>query len=58
MLATFPQLRAFAFSLSRNIDRADDLVQEGCCARHPELLKWPIDHAGVLTFDLATDGRE
>jgi hypothetical protein len=20
--------------------------------------KWPIDHAGVLTFDLATDGRE
>jgi NTE family protein len=26
--------------------------------RHPELLKWPIDHAGVLTFDLATDGRE
>src|ERR1700730_12445130 len=29
-----------------------------CCARHPELLKWPIDHAGVLTFDLATNGRE
>jgi hypothetical protein len=27
-LATIPQLRAFAFSLSRNIDRADDLVQE------------------------------
>jgi hypothetical protein len=28
MLATIPQLRAFAFSLLRNIDRADDLVQE------------------------------
>jgi RNA polymerase sigma-70 factor (ECF subfamily) len=27
-LATIPQLRAFAFSLSRDIDRADDLVQE------------------------------
>jgi hypothetical protein len=27
-LATIPQLRAFAFLLSRNIDRADDLVQK------------------------------
>jgi hypothetical protein len=27
-LATIPQLRAFAFPLLRNIDRADDLVQE------------------------------
>ena len=26
--------------------------------RHPELLKWPVDQAGVLSFDLATDGRE
>jgi NTE family protein len=26
--------------------------------RHPEVLKRPIDHAGVLTFDLAADGRE
>ena len=28
MLAMLPSLRAFAFSLSGNIDRADDLVQE------------------------------
>jgi RNA polymerase sigma-70 factor, ECF subfamily len=27
-LATIPRLRAFALSLSRNVDRADDLVQE------------------------------
>jgi len=26
--------------------------------RHPEVLKRPIDHAGVFTFDLAADGRE
>jgi NTE family protein len=26
--------------------------------RHPEVLKRPTDHAGVLTFDLAADGRE
>jgi NTE family protein len=26
--------------------------------RHPEVLQRPTDHAGVLTFDLATDGRE
>ena len=28
MLAAVPSLRAFAISLSGNIDRADDLVQE------------------------------
>ena len=28
VLATVPSLRAFAISLSGNIDRADDLVQE------------------------------
>ena len=28
MLATVPRLRAFAISLSGNVDRADDLVQE------------------------------
>jgi RNA polymerase sigma-70 factor (ECF subfamily) len=28
MLATVPRLRAFAVSLSGNVDRADDLVQE------------------------------
>jgi RNA polymerase sigma-70 factor, ECF subfamily len=28
MLAAIPNLRAFAISLSRNVDRADDLVQE------------------------------
>jgi RNA polymerase sigma-70 factor (ECF subfamily) len=28
MLAAVPSLRAFAISLSRNVDRADDLVQE------------------------------
>jgi RNA polymerase sigma-70 factor, ECF subfamily len=28
MLAVVPSLRAFAISLSRNVDRADDLVQE------------------------------
>jgi len=28
MLAAVPNLRAFAISLSRNVDRADDLVQE------------------------------
>ena len=28
MLAAVPRLRAFAISLSRNVDRADDLVQE------------------------------
>lgn len=28
MLAATPNLRAFAISLSRNVDRADDLVQE------------------------------
>src|ERR1700691_1838458 len=28
MLATVPSLRAFAISLSGNVDRADDLVQE------------------------------
>jgi RNA polymerase sigma-70 factor (ECF subfamily) len=28
MLAEVPKLRAFAISLSRNVDRADDLVQE------------------------------
>jgi RNA polymerase sigma-70 factor, ECF subfamily len=28
MLATVPSLRAFAISLCRNVDRADDLVQE------------------------------
>ena len=28
MLAAVPHLRAFAFSLSRNVDAADDLVQE------------------------------
>ena len=28
MLAAVPKLRAFAISLSRNVDRADDLVQE------------------------------
>jgi NTE family protein len=26
--------------------------------RHPEVLNRPTDHAGVLTFDLAADGRE
>jgi NTE family protein len=26
--------------------------------RHPEVLKRPIDQAGVFTFDLAADGRE
>jgi NTE family protein len=26
--------------------------------RHPEVLKRPTNHAGVLTFDLAADGRE
>ena len=26
--------------------------------RRPEVLKRPIDHAGVFTFDLAADGRE
>jgi NTE family protein len=26
--------------------------------RHPEVLKPPIDHTGVLTFDLLADGRE
>jgi NTE family protein len=26
--------------------------------RHPEVLKRPSNHEGVLTFDLATDGRE
>ena len=26
--------------------------------RHPEVLQRPENHAGVLTFDLATDGRE
>jgi NTE family protein len=26
--------------------------------RHPEVLKRPTDHAGVLTFDLVADGRE
>ena len=28
VLATVPSLRAFAISLSGNVDRADDLVQE------------------------------
>ena len=28
MLAAIPRLRAFAISLSGNVDRADDLVQE------------------------------
>ncbi|MGA8225444.1 MAG: sigma factor, partial [Xanthobacteraceae bacterium] len=28
ILATLPSLRAFAISLSGNVDRADDLVQE------------------------------
>ena len=28
MLAAVPSLRAFAISLSGNVDRADDLVQE------------------------------
>ena len=28
MLATIPDLRAFAISLSGNVDRADDLVQD------------------------------
>src|SRR5690348_1598567 len=28
MLAATPNLRAFAISLARNVDRADDLVQE------------------------------
>jgi NTE family protein len=26
--------------------------------RHPEVLQRPDNHAGVLTFDLSTDGRE
>jgi NTE family protein len=26
--------------------------------RHPEVLQRPTNHAGVLTFDLAADGRE
>jgi NTE family protein len=26
--------------------------------RHPEVLKRPTDHAGLLTFDLTADGRE
>jgi hypothetical protein len=26
--------------------------------RHREVLKRPIDHVGVFTFDLAGDGRE
>jgi hypothetical protein len=27
-------------------------------SRHREVLKRPIDHVGVFTFDLAGDGRE
>lgn len=40
MVALLPRLRRFAFSLTRDLDQADDLVQETCARALANLAKW------------------